>query len=157
MFWIIGGALVHGCIMGLLTSELAARKGYNGYFGTGFLLSSVGLLFVAGLTDNRILSAIESMKYSIKCKHSKLNRLYQMQKLLFQNQTHPLPSKMHPITCYITHVRVAMSSKVHRLYIANCARKAQKKLMMPKICPPPLQDGGFLIPNKILNTCLTNI
>lgn len=38
---------------GLLTRNLAQKKGYTGYFWTGFLLLVIGLIYVAGLPDNR--------------------------------------------------------------------------------------------------------
>jgi uncharacterized membrane protein len=40
-------------IMGIITRKLARKKGYEGYFWTGFFLNIVGLIYVAGLPDNR--------------------------------------------------------------------------------------------------------
>lgn len=38
---------------GLLSRNLARKKGYTGYFWTGFFLLVLGLIYVAGLPDNR--------------------------------------------------------------------------------------------------------
>lgn len=46
---LLGGNLVSG----LLAYTLAGKKGYTGYFWTGFLLGVPGLIYVAGLPDNR--------------------------------------------------------------------------------------------------------
>lgn len=40
-------------IMGIITRRLASKKGYTGYFWTGFFLHVVGLIYVAGLPDDR--------------------------------------------------------------------------------------------------------
>lgn len=40
-------------IMGLITHRLAGKKGYTGYFWTGFFLNIVGLIYVAGLPVRR--------------------------------------------------------------------------------------------------------
>lgn len=40
---------VYGIICGTLCQKLAARKGYYGYFWTGFFWSIAGLIYVAGL------------------------------------------------------------------------------------------------------------
>lgn len=40
-------------IMGLITHKLAGKKGYTGYFWTGFFLNIVGLIYVAGLPVRR--------------------------------------------------------------------------------------------------------
>lgn len=36
-------------ILGIFTSKLAAKKGYFGYFFTGFFFSFIGLIYVVGL------------------------------------------------------------------------------------------------------------
>ena len=36
-------------IMGIFTSKLAKKKGYHGYFFTGFFFNLVGLIYVVGL------------------------------------------------------------------------------------------------------------
>ena len=46
-------ALIGLIIMGLITRHLAAKKGYTGYFWTGFFLNVIGLIYVAGLPDER--------------------------------------------------------------------------------------------------------
>ena len=38
-------------ICGVLCKKLAARKGYTGYFWTGFFLTMMGLVYVAGLPN----------------------------------------------------------------------------------------------------------
>lgn len=46
--WIIV-ALIPAVIMGIFTSKLAKKKGYRGYFFTGFFFNLVGLIYVVGL------------------------------------------------------------------------------------------------------------
>ena len=41
--------LIPAVIMGIFTSKLAAKKGYLGYFFTGFFFSFIGLIYVVGL------------------------------------------------------------------------------------------------------------
>ena len=38
-------------VMGTLTHKLATKKGYQGYFWTGFFLWVVGLIYVVGLPN----------------------------------------------------------------------------------------------------------
>lgn len=38
-----------GIILGTLTKKLARKKGYRGYFWTGFFLNWIGLIYVVGL------------------------------------------------------------------------------------------------------------
>lgn len=42
-----------GLITGLMSRKLAKKKGYRGYFWTGFLLSVLGLIYVAGLPEKK--------------------------------------------------------------------------------------------------------
>jgi hypothetical protein len=42
-----------GVLTGLVARTLAQKKGYDGYFWTGFLLSTIGIIYVAGLPDKR--------------------------------------------------------------------------------------------------------
>jgi hypothetical protein len=42
-----------GVVTGLVARTLAQKKGYEGYFWTGFLLSTIGIIYVAGLPDKR--------------------------------------------------------------------------------------------------------
>ena len=42
-------ALIPAVIMGIFTSKLAKKKGYRGYFFTGFFFSMIGLIYVVGL------------------------------------------------------------------------------------------------------------
>ena len=67
-FWpaVIGAALglvLGAVIWGILTMKLAHRKGYRGYFWTGFLLSFVGLVYVAGLplSDEKRLTDMKKL------------------------------------------------------------------------------------------------
>lgn len=48
-FWyLLGGAAI--CLVtGFMAQRLASKKGYEGYFWTGFLLGVFGLLYVIGL------------------------------------------------------------------------------------------------------------
>jgi len=46
--WVII-ALLPAVIMGIFTSKLAKKKGYRGYFFTGFFFSVIGLIYVVGL------------------------------------------------------------------------------------------------------------
>ena len=41
--------LLPAIISGILTSKLAAKKGYYGYFFTGFFFNLIGLIYVVGL------------------------------------------------------------------------------------------------------------
>lgn len=42
-------ALIPMVIMGIFTAKLAKKKGYRGYFFTGFFFNLVGLIYVVGL------------------------------------------------------------------------------------------------------------
>ncbi|HML68190.1 MAG TPA: hypothetical protein PKA81_07295 [Clostridia bacterium] len=46
-------ALIPAVIMGIFTAKLAKKKGYRGYFFTGFFFSLVGLIYVVGLPLSR--------------------------------------------------------------------------------------------------------
>ncbi len=46
---ILIAALLPGIIMGIFTAKLASKKGYRGYFFTGFFFSIIGLIYVVGL------------------------------------------------------------------------------------------------------------
>jgi len=45
----VGIALIPSIIMGIFTAKLAKKKGYRGYFFTGFFFNLVGLIYVVGL------------------------------------------------------------------------------------------------------------
>lgn len=45
--------VLFGVIMGTLTHKLAIKKGYLGYFWTGFFLMVIGLIYVVGLPNKR--------------------------------------------------------------------------------------------------------
>ena len=42
-------SLIPAIFYGILTAKLAAKKGYRGYFFTGFFFSIIGLIYVVGL------------------------------------------------------------------------------------------------------------
>lgn len=42
-------ALIPMVIMGIFTAKLARKKGYRGYFFTGFFFNLIGLIYVVGL------------------------------------------------------------------------------------------------------------
>lgn len=42
-------ALIPMIFYGILTAKLAAKKGYRGYFFTGFFFAIIGLIYVVGL------------------------------------------------------------------------------------------------------------
>lgn len=42
-------ALIPMAILGIFTAKLAHKKGYRGYFFTGFFFSFIGLIYVVGL------------------------------------------------------------------------------------------------------------
>ena len=46
---IVGAALLPMIIMGIFTAKLAHKKGYRGYFFTGFFFNLIGLIYVVGL------------------------------------------------------------------------------------------------------------
>lgn len=45
--------ILMAAIMGFITHRLVGKKGYTGYFWTGFFLNIVGLIYVAGLPVRR--------------------------------------------------------------------------------------------------------
>ena len=45
----LGVAIIPCVIMGIFTAKLAKKKGYRGYFFTGFFFNLVGLIYVVGL------------------------------------------------------------------------------------------------------------
>lgn len=45
----VGALLIPSIIMGIFTAKLASKKGYRGYFFTGFFFNLVGLIYVVGL------------------------------------------------------------------------------------------------------------
>jgi biotin transporter BioY len=49
MGWYIFLYLLQCILVGILAQKLAAKKGYMAYFWTGFFLSILGLIYVAGL------------------------------------------------------------------------------------------------------------
>ena len=42
-------ALIPAIIMSIFTAKLANKKGYRGYFFTGFFFAIIGLIYVVGL------------------------------------------------------------------------------------------------------------
>ncbi len=42
-------ALIPAVVMGIFTAKLARKKGYPGYFFTGFFFQLIGLIYVVGL------------------------------------------------------------------------------------------------------------
>ena len=46
-------ALIPSVIYGIFTAKLAKKKGYRGYFFTGFFFTIIGLLYVIGLPLER--------------------------------------------------------------------------------------------------------
>lgn len=46
-------ALIPAVIMGIFTAKLAKKKGYYGYFFTGFFFNLIGLIYVVGLPLSR--------------------------------------------------------------------------------------------------------
>ena len=46
-------ALIPAVIMGIFTAKLAKKKGYHGYFFTGFFFNLIGLIYVVGLPLSR--------------------------------------------------------------------------------------------------------
>ena len=55
--------LVSQIITGVLCKKLARRKGYKGYFFTGFFLGILGLIYVIGLPDHY---AKQDMRLALK-------------------------------------------------------------------------------------------
>ena len=47
-------ALIGQIIFGIFCKKLAGRKGYTGYFWTGFFFGMIGLIYVVGLPDLNI-------------------------------------------------------------------------------------------------------
>ena len=50
--WFSAG-LIPGIIYGIFTAKLAKKKGYRGYFFTGFFFNVIGLIYVVGLPLSR--------------------------------------------------------------------------------------------------------
>ena len=46
-------SLIPSIIYGIFTAKLAKKKGYRGYFFTGFFFTIIGLLYVIGLPLER--------------------------------------------------------------------------------------------------------
>jgi hypothetical protein len=66
LFWVIGilvGVVIAAVVWGLITSRLARRKGYRGYFWTGFFFWTVGLIYVVGLplSDEKRLADMKKL------------------------------------------------------------------------------------------------
>jgi hypothetical protein len=57
------GLLLNAVIFGLITMRLAKRKGYHGYFWTGFFFGMIGLIYVVGLplSDEKRLSDMKKL------------------------------------------------------------------------------------------------
>lgn len=57
--------LIPGIIIGIMTAKLAAKKGYRGYFFTGFFFQVIGLIYVVGLplAEDCAVYAKKRMKY----------------------------------------------------------------------------------------------
>lgn len=51
--------LFYAILMGVLCKKLAKKKGYRGYFWTGFFLGFIGLIYVVGLPVKKKTRAIE--------------------------------------------------------------------------------------------------
>ena len=60
---VLGVLLLSNIIMGIFCCKLAHRKGYKGYFFTGFFFGMVGLVYVVGLPD---LNARKDMHLALK-------------------------------------------------------------------------------------------
>ena len=53
-------------ITGVASKWLAEKKGYTGYFWTGFLLNVVGVAYVAGLPDMKQMQQIKELEKALK-------------------------------------------------------------------------------------------
>jgi len=65
---LLGLALI-AVIWGILTMKLAHRKGYRGYFWTGFFLWMVGLIYVVGLPlsdEKRLMDMKKQVQISVR-------------------------------------------------------------------------------------------
>lgn len=51
---LLGGLLIERIVMGVLCKKMAAKKGYTKYFWTGFLLGTIGFVYVIFLPDLRM-------------------------------------------------------------------------------------------------------
>lgn len=51
--------LFYVILFGVLCKKLAKKKGYRGYFWTGFFLGFIGLIYVVGLPVKKKTRAIE--------------------------------------------------------------------------------------------------
>ena len=61
--WVYSLLFIGQCFLsGALSSTLAAKKGYSGYFWTGFLLGIWGLIYVAGLPPEKLVITIPEKK-----------------------------------------------------------------------------------------------
>ncbi len=66
VFIVIGvvvGILLTAMVWGLITMKLAKRKGYRGYFWTGFFFWMIGLIYVVGLplSDEKRLADMKKL------------------------------------------------------------------------------------------------
>ena len=62
---VAAGLLISAIFWGILTMKQAHRKGYRGYFWTGFFLWMAGLIYVVGLPLSEE-ARLEDMKKLIK-------------------------------------------------------------------------------------------
>lgn len=56
--WLLA-LLFYMILFGVLCKKLAKKKGYRGYFWTGFFLGFIGLIYVVGLPVKKKIRAIE--------------------------------------------------------------------------------------------------
>ena len=68
-------ALAFPILFGVLCRKLAGRKGYDGYFWTGFFLGMVGLLYVIGLPDMNIRKDIRAIGRRIVALNDRVNEM----------------------------------------------------------------------------------
>ncbi|MBQ2990632.1 MAG: hypothetical protein IJD60_05005 [Clostridia bacterium] len=70
--------IIHAVIMGVLCKQLAAKKGYNGYFWIGFLLGMLGLMYVAFLPDLKMRKYLHMCSMKMQIMEERLNDVENM-------------------------------------------------------------------------------
>ena len=65
--WVFGSiGLIPLIIFGIFTAKLAHKKGYRGYFFTGFFFTFIGLIYVVGLPLAKDCAGRANVKPAVK-------------------------------------------------------------------------------------------
>ena len=84
------GLIIERIIMGMLCKRMAAKKGYKGYFWTGFLLGTIGFVYVIFLPDLRMQKYIAMCASKMQGLEASLSA---MEKAMYPQQPAPNPQQ----------------------------------------------------------------